>query len=239
MMVKHPIRVTMAGAALVAGAALAVPSVASASGAVTNTSFTQSQQKLEKQLGLRLTQLGRLSLDIKSSTTLTPTDAGVLAARISGETSNMEQLVTAAQAAKTQAELNAIHRVMVQDNRVFAVETPQVFEVIEADSISAQVTTYEAAEPALQAAVTSAEGTAGYKNAEVHYNDYVTAVTRAGTDSARVSTTVIVQVPQDYPADAKIFVHANRQLLKANDELADASYDQTVIGLAIGGYTGS
>jgi hypothetical protein len=64
-------------------------------------------------------------------------------------------------------------------------------------------------------------------------------VNLAGADSNNVTTAVLAQVPADSPGDFHVFVTANGKLLNADIALAHASYDESVIGLATGGYTGS
>jgi len=236
-MIKHPFRATLAGAALAAGSAVALPALASAS--TPPPSFAQAQQKLEQQLASRVSQLSRLSSDVTSSTTLTPAHASVLSARLATESTSINALVAKVPGDTTVQELRADRVAMVQANRVFAVETPQVIEIIEADSIAAQVTTLTSDEPSLLASVNSLTGEPGYDNALRHYNSFVAVVGRASTASGNVVTSVITQLPSDFPGDTHVFVTANHALLNADVALAHASYDEGVIGLASGGYTGS
>jgi hypothetical protein len=236
-MVKHPLRTTLIGGVLAAGAAVAIPSVASAS--IAHDSFSQTQQLLEQQLASRVTQLGRLSGDVSGSKTITAAHAGVLSARLATETTSINGLVTKVPTDTTRAELQSDRSAMLKDNRVFAVETPQVIEVIEADSIAAQVVSFQASEVGLQSSVSSLSGQPGYQNALNHYNAFVVEVNRAATYSAHVISAVLPQVPQDFPGDTHIFVGASHSLLNADIALAHASYDETIIGLASGGYTGA
>jgi hypothetical protein len=96
----------------------------------------------------------------------------------------------------------------------------------------------EANEPALQSSVTSLLGQHGYKNAFNHYVSFVKSVNQASVLSSDVTTAVLAQTPADYPGDTHVFVRANERLLNADIALAHASYDESVIGLASGGYTG-
>lgn len=236
MKIKHPIRISLAGAALVSGAALAAPATASAT--TPTAGFTQAQQKIEQKLASRVDQLRALSTDVTKATTLSASDASTLAARLTTETSSINTLVVTVPTDTTMTELRKARKTMIEGNRVFAVLTPQVFEVIEADSTASQVTTLQAGEAALQSSANSLAGEPGYRNAVNHYDRYVTAVNRAALDSAHVSETVIAQMPDDFPRDTHVFVSANRQLLTADVALAHANYDADVIGLASGGYTG-
>jgi hypothetical protein len=230
-------RTLVAGAALAAGSAVIIPGVASAT--TTAKDFTSNQQQLEQQLAYRASQLTRLSADVTGSTTLSSSDASVLSARISTESADINALVQKVPTDTTNAELFADRQAMIKDNRVFAVLTPQVLEIIEADAISAQATTAAANETTLEAAVNSLTGQPSFNNAERHYTAYVTAVTNAQTWTAGVVTSVIAQMPSDFPGDTHVFVHANHALLNADVALAHAAYDASIIGLASGGYTGS
>ena len=128
---------------------------------------------------------------------------------------------------------------MIQGNRVFAVLTPQVFQVIEADSVAAQSAALQAGEATLLAEIDTLVGQPGYANALRHDTAYVADVNQAAADSEHVSTVVIAQLPQDFPGDTHVFVNANHQLLAADIALARANYNASIIGLAAGGYTGS
>jgi hypothetical protein len=236
-MFKQPLRITLAAAALTAASAVTLPALASAS--TTPQSFTQAQQKLEQQLAFRVSQLGRLSSDVSSSKTLTPADANVLSARLATESTSVTGLVAKVPGDTTFAELHSDELAMVKDNRVFAVETPQVIQIIESDAIASQATTLAASEPSLLASVESLTGEPGYKTAMAHYEVFVKAVTRAATVAANVNAPVLAQVPSDFPGDTHVFVAANRALLAGDIALAHASYDESIIGLASGGYTGS
>lgn len=236
-MIKHRLRLALAGATLLAGGVVALPGVASAS--PSPASFQNAQKKLEYQLAVRVTQLQTLSHDVTNAGVLSTSDASTLAARLAIETTSIDSLVASVPNDTTFAELRSARRTMVEGDRVFAVETPQVFEVIEADAIASQVVTFESAEPTLEAAVSSMVGEPGYRNARSHYRNLVRAVSDASRLSAHVGTAVIAQLPSDFPHDMGIFVQGNRHLLAADVALAHASYDETIIGLSSGGYTGS
>ncbi|MGO9881190.1 MAG: hypothetical protein ACLPSM_17805 [Acidimicrobiales bacterium] len=212
---------------------------AGASTAASSSKITQLQQKLEQQLTYRVNQLQVLSTDVTKATSLTPSDASTLAARLTAATASINTLLAQVPNDNTMAELRAAQQTMIQGNRVFAVLTPQVFQVIEADTIAAQAATMQAGEPALLAEINTLEGQPGYANALKHDTAYVAQVNLAAADSEHVSTVVIAQLPQDFPGDTQVFVNANHQLLDADIALARANYDASVIGLASGGYTGS
>ena len=238
MRINHPVRIVMAGAVIASGSFLFAMS-ASASTSASPTNVTQFKLKLEQQLNYRVSQLGVLSTDVTKATSLTPGDASTLATLLSAATTNINALVTQVPNETTMLELRAAQKSMIQENRVFAVLTPQVFEVIEADTVAVQAKTLMAGEGTLSGEISTLTGQPGYANALKHDTAYVADVNLAATDSAHVSTVVIAQVPQDFPGDTKVFVNANHQLLAADIALARANYEASVIGLASGGYTGS
>lgn len=199
---------------------------------------TKLEQRLMTQLQLRATQLGDLSKEVAAATALTPSDQGALEQKIAASTTSINGLIQSVPT-DTLPQLRAASRTMIDQNRVFAVLTPQVYEVIASDTVAGQAATLAAEEPSLQAEVTAAQGQVGYRNAESHYSAFVRAVAAAQAGTTRVSANLLVQVPADYPRDRGLFVRSNRQILLAADALARASYDQTIVALATNGYTGS
>jgi hypothetical protein len=247
MITKHPVRAALTGAALASCALFVVPAVASATttppapathASKSKKSFREAQAQLEAQLAARVKQLTQLSSDVTSSSTLSTVDASTLAARVAAASAIIDKLVTVVATDTTFAELDSARRTMIEV-RVYAVLTPQVYEVIEADAIGAQVTLMQAGEPALLAAVQSTVGEAGHRDAAVHYDAYVRSVNLASTEVTRVSITVLAQVASHFPRNLHIFVQASHRLLNADTDLAHASFDASIIGLASGGYTGS
>ena len=236
--IRHPIRLAVVGAVIASCSFLSVVS-AGASTPTPNSKITQLQQQLEQQLTYRVNQLQVLSTDVTKATALTTSDASTLAARLTTATANINALLAQVPNDTTMAELRAAQKAMIQGNRVFAVLTPQVFQVIEADTVAAQAASMQAGEVTLLAEINTLIGQPGYANALRHDSAYVAEVNLAAADSAHVSTIVIAQLPQDFPGDTHVFVNANHQLLAADIALARANYNAAVIGLASGGYTGS
>lgn len=231
--------------ALSAGVLAAVPGLVGSAGAATSEAaatsqgFVKAQQTLELQLSNRQHQLARLSADVSASKTLTTSDAAVLTGRLATETTSIDTLVVKVPTDTTYAELHVDQRAMLRDNRVYAVMTPQVFQVIEADSVGAQVTMLQGEEASLSEDVTGLVGQPGYQSAASHYRNFVARVDAASNDTADVDTVVLAQMPADFPGDTHVFVEANHKLLTAQVDVAYADYDASVIGLATGGYTGS
>jgi hypothetical protein len=229
--------------ALVAAMGIGIPSVAYAGSttttAVPSASFIATQHALEVQLANRATQLGHLVKDVTAATSLTASDSSILQARLSTEGASISALIAKVPTDTTRAELNSDRSAMLKDNRVYAVMSPQVFEMIEASVVADQVTTLQANEATLQSEVASIVGLPGYKNALNHYNNYVLRLSNWSTRILDVESIVLAQTPQGYPGNTKIFVAQNHRILDANIALAYAGYDASIIGLATGGYTGS
>ena len=231
--------------ALVAAMGISITSVAYASSstttatAVPSASFVAAQKALEVQLANRATQLKHLVADVTAATSLTARALSILHARLSTEESSINSLIAKVPTDTTKAELNADRAAMLKDNRVYAVMSPQVFEMIEASVVASQVTTMQGNESTLQSETASIVGLPGYKNALNHYNNYVARLSNWSTRIVTVEGVVLAQTPQGYPGNTKIFVAQNHQILNANIALAYAAYDASIIGLAAGGYTGS
>jgi hypothetical protein len=237
--------VTAGALALSSGVAFAAPTGATgtsgATGATgaTGSSFSTLQAKLESELASRVTQLTTLSSDVTGATTLVPAHATVLATRIATEQTSINALVAKVPTDTTRAELNADRAAMVQQNRVFLVMTPQVFETISADAATAEFTTLAGNEAHLATEVASLVGEPGYANALNHDHSYLARVGRATASLGTVVTEILAQTPSGYEHATHFFVDANHTILTASVQAAYASYDASVIALASGGYTGS
>lgn len=228
-------RSVAASAVAVTVAVLAVlPAAAGAS--ATTTGSTEAQ--LMQQLQLRATQLADLSKEVSAATALTPSDQGALEQKLAASTTSINGLIQAVPSDDT-SQLRQARRTMIYQNRVFAVLTPQVYEVIASDTAASQAATLAAEEPALQDQVNADNGQIGYRSAETRYSAFVRSVSFAESATARVSSHLLAQTPQDFPRDRGVFVRSNREILSANYALARASYEKTLIALATNGYTGS
>jgi hypothetical protein len=232
-MIKFELKLGMAGLILAGGIMMTIPGSAGAS-------VTSSKSKIVAQLASRINQLGRLTSNVNgASGTLTPAHATLLNGSITTAIANSQALNARVLIATTHGELNTDRNKMVLNNRVFAVLTPQVFQVIDADTVVKQVAGYRANEPSLQADVNDINGRHGYKEALEHYTAFVRNVNTAARDSVAVSTTVLNQTPTKYPKNADVFVKANTKLLAADKSLAQSTYLAGLIGLESGGYAGS
>jgi hypothetical protein len=232
--------------ALTAAMGVGIPAAAYASSPLSSTTtttpsanFLAAQKALEAQLASRVTRLQHLNADVTGASTLSANTSATLQARLSTEGASINSLVAKVPTDTTYAELDADRAAMLKDNRVYAVMSPQVFEMIEASVVAGQVTTMQGNESTLQSEVASLTGLVGYQNALNHYNNYIARTSNWSTKIVATENVVLAQVPQGYPRNTRIFVDENRQILDANIALAYASYDASIIGLAAGGYTGS
>jgi hypothetical protein len=230
--------------ALALGAVMAIGISAGAYASSTTTTapsarFLAAQKALEAQLATRVTQLQHLVADVTAATSLSAGASGTLQARLSTEQSSINALVAKVPTDTTQAELNADRSAMLKDNRVYAVMSPQVFELIEASVVANEVATMQGNESTLQSEVASLVGLPGYQNARNHFNNYIARLSNWSTRIVTVEGVVLAQAPQGYPRNTTTFVAENHAILDANIALAYAGYDASIIGLASGGYTGS
>ncbi|MDA8295391.1 MAG: hypothetical protein M0004_02175 [Actinomycetota bacterium] len=191
-----------------------------------------------KQLQLRATQLANLSKEVSAATALTASDQGALEQKLASATTSINGLIQAAPN-DTLRELRSARHTMISANRVFAVLTPEVYEVIASDTVASQAAALAGEEPQLQAEVTAAQGQVGARNAIAHDRAFVRAVSFAQAKTAKVSSALVAETPQDYPRGRGLFIGSNRQILAASEALARASYDKTIVALATNGYTGS
>ncbi|HWD94874.1 MAG TPA: hypothetical protein VG246_00460 [Acidimicrobiales bacterium] len=241
---KHITTRSVVALALAAAMGVGIPAIASASSTTTTTtdpsaSFLTARQALESQLTSRVTRLQHLLADVTGATSLSASASSTLQARLSTEESSINALVAKVPTDTTRAELNADRVAMLKDNRVYAVMSPQVFEMIDASVVANQVTAMQGNETTLQTETASLVGLPGYQNALNHFNNYVARLSNWSAKILAVENTVIAQAPQNYPGDTNIFVAQNHKILDANIALAYAAYDASIIGLASGGYTGS
>ncbi|MDA8297778.1 MAG: hypothetical protein M0004_14560 [Actinomycetota bacterium] len=236
--------------AFAAGAAVVVAAPSPSAGATRpageRPAFSAMQHSLETQLARRQVQLARrqvqlvhLSADLTAATSLTAANAALLRGRLAAETAAINALAAKAPNDRSIAQLKAERRAMIRQSRVYAVMTPQVFQVIEAASASVQLAGLQAQQSALATAVGALIGQPGAATASRHYRDFVARLQVAARATAEVDTTVLAQVPEDFPRDTHVFVAAGRRLLAAEVSLARADYDATVINLASGGYQGA
>jgi len=246
---KHLTTKSIAVFSLVTAMGISIPAVAYAGSppssrtnsapADSSANFIAAQKALELQLANRAAQLQHLVTDVTAATSLSASVSTTLQARLLTEESSINSLVAKVPTDTTRAELNTDRSAMLRDNRVYAVMSPQVFELIEASIVASQVVTLQGNEATLQSEVASILGLPGYKNALNHYNNYVARLSNWSTRIVNIEAIVLAQTPQGFPGNTKRFVAKNHDILDANIALSYAAYDASIIGLATGGYTGA
>ena len=96
--------------------------------------FQKAQEAVEHQIIARQVQLVLLGTEVANATNVTATDRSSLVGIITSEQTALETDAANAAAATTYAELDAVQKAVVGDERVYAVVTAQVGLVIGADN---------------------------------------------------------------------------------------------------------
>lgn len=242
----HRIAKLLAGA-VVAGGFLGVPAVAMAStpsSATSSTSSTSSphgasfeaaKKAVETRLAWRQQRLANLTTEVTDATNLTSSDRSTLSGDLANETAGIAALVAKVPNDTTWAELQADAKAMVVDYRVFVVMSPQVHETIAADTAGAIEQKLTAAEPQIEALI-SYEQSQGkdVAAAQTAYEDLVTQVSDASTDTSGISAAVLATSPSAYPGNASIFTNARSSLEQARTALGTARSDLQTIAKVLG-----
>jgi hypothetical protein len=229
---NHPrlIRAVVVGLAT-GGLALGVPAAASAaqgSGGVATangvsshptcspTTFAAAQQRVERDLASRLTELGSLTGDVQAAADLTTSDRSALSANVSSATSGIQALAQKVPTDTTCAALWPDARSMVQTYRVFTVVAPQTHLVIAADTASSVESRAAGLDPTIQSAISQAN-LAGkdVTGAQSAFTDLAAQIAQARSLTGGVSATALAQTPAGYPASSAVFA-ASRDSLKAS-----------------------
>ena len=209
---------------------------ASGTTAITPANFDQAKIKLETALADRQTQLAKLTAQVKGSANLSPSDKSFLTGELATETSNIATLISDVPGDTTVAELQTHATAMVQDNRVFAVVTPQVRDSITADNELALDVTMSATGTSLSAALNARSTDPGYNNALQRFNKMVKVLTTTSTNASAVDALVLQQTPAGYPGNQHVFSKASDELARGAQDLAQAAGDNVMIQLFIESY---
>ena len=196
-----------------------------------------AKQIVEQYLSNRVTQLGILSTRIANSKSIPAPDATALNAIISNEKTRLADggiagLQSMVSSATTCIQVVSDAESMVADFRVYALVSPQVdlTAVASAESaIDSQATTDE---PKVQQAISSAgQHGKNVSGAQSAYSNLVTEVSDAAAEVGDVPiSTLLAQLPSDYPADASTLVGYHEDLVAAGADLRSAYEDfQTIV----------
>jgi hypothetical protein len=118
-------------------------------------------------------------------------------------------------------------RTMVRDFRVYALVSPQVDLTAVASTESTVVTQATALEPKIQSAITAAqERGADVSGAQQAYSDLQAKLAAAQSAVGTVSiSTLLAQVPSDYPGDATVLVGYHNDVVAAGTDLRSVDED--------------
>jgi hypothetical protein len=222
-------------AALVAG----LMGIAPGSLAPTQPRHSLTQKQLEQQINNYAALLGRLGSDIQSSPNLAPSHVRQLDALSNPAVQATNTLVAKIQTDTTSAQFGADTTAVGRLKAIFAVLTAQVFETIEADNIQAQFNIVFVDAKTIGPVLNALAGSPGYANALRHYQDLNISVGATQLALNRVVAGVLDQTLSGYPSNTTVFSRAASKLRTAQGDLARAADDESVIGMAIGGYTGN
>jgi hypothetical protein len=118
-------------------------------------------------------------------------------------------------------------RTMVLDFRVYALVSPQVDLTAVASTESTIVTQATALEPKIQAAITAAQGRGtDVSGVQQLYSDLQAKLTAAQSALGAVSiSSLLAQVPSDYPGDATVLVGYHNDVVAVGTDLRGADED--------------
>jgi hypothetical protein len=191
-----------------------------------------AQQTLEAALSNRSTQLQTLLTRISNTKDIPSADASMLDTIVSDEQTGLvdggiEGLEAMVPRATTCAELVSDAEAMVRDFWVYALTSPQVDLTSVASTESAIVTKATALEPQIQSAITSAEQRGvSVSGAEAADSDLQAKISTAATEVQAVSiSTLLSQVPSDYPGDATMLVGYYNDVVATGADLRAAGED--------------
>jgi hypothetical protein len=159
--------------------------------------FQRAQQALEHQIIARQVQLALLGTEVANATNLSTSDRSALVTILTGEQSALGTDATNAAAATTYAQLNAVQKSVVGDERVYAVVSHQVSLVIAADND----TVVEGGYPDLTIELTPLVTELGSKHASGLLADISSRVAAASSLTKGITTEVLALTPAGYPGN--------------------------------------
>jgi hypothetical protein len=194
--------------------------------------LASAKQIVGQYLSDRVSQLGVLSTRISNSKSIPVSDASTLEGIVSNEKTGIADggivgLQSMVSSATTCLQVVSDAEAMVRDFRVYALASPQVdlTAVASAESaIGSQAATYESK---VQSAITTA-GQHGkdVSGAQSAYTNLVAEISDSETEVGDVSiSTLLAQVPSDYPADASTLVGYHEDVAAAAADLRSAYED--------------
>jgi hypothetical protein len=178
---------------------------------------------LTKALGVRIVALSTLDGTVLNSTTLTPTDRQALVAVLFNDSSGLTLLRTRAVPSANLTTLSALASAMVLDYHVFALVTPEVNDIVAADSDLAVHTSLAGQLPAIQAAI-AVSGKSGARKAARQLVVVLTGqIAQVASDAGGIASELLRLVPADVPAELPLLTTVAHNLTKAKSAIAAAN----------------
>ena len=200
--------------------------------------FTAAQQRVERALAGRVTQLQALEAAVQSPTSgLTPSDRDSLAHDITSvELPGIEALQPQVQQATTCLALRQDAHDMVFDYRVYVVMTPQTHETIVADRETDIAGKLTGLEPTVQSAIAWArQHGRNVTDAQSDFADMQARLSSASSALTGLSSTLLAQSPAGYPANAGVFLTGRTDETNARNDLRSAFGDLVAIARDVRG----
>ena len=187
--------------------------------------FQKAQEAVEHQIIARQVQLALLGTEVVNAAHLTTTDSSSLVGIITSEQTALETDASNAAAATTYAELDAVQKAVVADERVYAVVTDQVGLVIGADND----TVTEAGYTGLAAELAPMVAELGSTHATQLLADITSRVAAATSLTSGVSAEALALTPAGYPGNESQIKTWTYQLGQVSKDLAIAKADVKAI----------
>jgi hypothetical protein len=183
--------------------------------------FQRAQEALEHQIIARQVQLALLGTEVADAANVTTSDRSALVTVITNEQGALATDATNAAAATTYAELDAVRKAVIGDERVYAVVTGQVNLVLAADNDTVTESGYTSLAAELGPLVTEL----GSSHASALLADVTSEVTAAAQLTTGVSAEALALTPAGYPgnqSEIKAWAYA---LSRAQHDIAVARSD--------------
>jgi hypothetical protein len=241
-------------AGVMAGAlTLAVPGVAGAlpvtrstlvspTATISPTRVTTVIQRCDAAITQRFGQITTLDAQMVAAKALTPAHQAALTSELATSRAGLAGLETQINAATTLTQLLTLCPQIVNNFRIYVLETPKVHLTMGSDRETSVVARLQAVGPKLEAAITAAQGKGqNVGNAPALYADFSANVGSAGTLARGVPGEVMTLTPAQYDAGSAkpVLVSAADAVSQAKDDLVNAHNDATQIVAILQGLVGS
>ncbi len=231
----------LAGGVLAAALTLAVPGVAGAlptrstivapNATVSQATVSSVAQRCNNAIAQRFTQIDQLNNQMTASNALTPAHHSQLSSELASSRSGLANLQTQITAATTLAQLRTLCPQIVDNYRIYVLETPKVHLTVAADREAALVAKMTTIGTKLQAAITAAQGKGqDVGNAPALLTDFNAKVADASS-KAGAAAAVLPLTPAQYNAGTArpVLESVHDGLVQGGGDLLAAKSDATQI----------